>query len=255
MTSPSTSSTERLQKVIARSGFSSRRVADELIVAGRVTVDGAVARPGARVDPHTADIRIDGIPLPVRPDLAYYLVNKPAGVVSTAADTHGRPTVVDLVPAEVRVVPVGRLDMDSTGLLILTNDGALIQHLTHPSGEVPKTYVVLVDGTVSQATARALVSGVELDDGPAAALAARVLDASGGRSQLEVVMGEGRKREVRRMLEAVGHPVIELHRTAIGPLRDPRLKPGAWRRLTIDEVRSLWAGGSGAGPTRGTLPP
>jgi 3-phosphoshikimate 1-carboxyvinyltransferase len=232
---------ERLQKVISRAGYASRRVAEDLIAAGRVSVDGAIATIGQRVDAEHADVRIDGTRLPVRPGLVYYLLNKPIGVVTTTTDTHGRPTVTDLVPAEIRVVPVGRLDMDSTGLLILTNDGDLVHHVTHPSGSVTKTYVALVEGSVGDRQMAALREGVDLEDGPAAALAARVLHQAKAQTQVEVVMGEGRNREVRRMFDAIGHPVVALHRMAIGPVRAPELKPGEWRSLTLDEVRELWS--------------
>lgn len=244
-----TSKPERLQKVIARAGYASRRVAEDLIAAGRVTVDGATAVLGQRVDPETADVRIDGTPLPVRPGLVYYLLHKPTGVVTTTEDTHGRRTVTDLVPVDPRVVPVGRLDMDSSGLLILTNDGDLTHHITHPSGEVTKTYVVLVDGNVGDRHMAMLRNGVRLEDGPAAALSARVLDQGKRQTQVEVVMGEGRNREVRRMFDALGHPVLALHRTAIGSVTDPGLKAGAWRELTLDEIRSLWATAGGAPAT------
>ncbi len=238
--------TERIHKVIAGSGHASRRRAEELVVAGRVTVDGATATVGQRVDPVTARIEIDGIPLPVRPGLVYRLMYKPAGVVSTAADPQGRPTVVDLADADTRVFPVGRLDSDSEGLLILTNDGDLTHRLTHPSHGVTKTYHALVDGSMDDVTARRLTAGVDLDDGPAAALAARVVDRRRDRSLVEVVMGEGRKREVRRMCDAVGHPVRRLVRTAIGPLQDRSLQPGQVRDLSLDEVRTLYAAGGAA---------
>lgn len=233
--------TERLQKLIAHSGLTSRRGAEEMIKAGRVTVDGSPAHLGQKVAADSAVVEVDGVRLPIRPDLVYYLVNKPVGVVSTVSDPHGRPTVIDLVPAEPRVYPVGRLDADSEGLLLLTNDGDLTNLLSHPSHGVPKTYAVLVDGVPSAAEVRKLEVGVQLDDGPASALTARLLDTSRGRGRLEVVMGEGRKREVRRMCEAIGYPVIELFRTSIGPLRDPLLKSGSSRHLTVEEVRSLYA--------------
>lgn len=212
-----------------------------LIEAGRVTVDGAPAHIGQKADPDTVVIEIDGIPLPVDPDLAYYLVYKPTGVVSTADDPGNRPTVIQLVEADARLYPVGRLDSDTEGLLILTNDGDLTMRLTHPRYGVPKTYVALVEGRISDTAVQRLRDGVDLDDGPASALAARVVDRHGDGSLVEVVMGEGRNRIVRRLLAAVGHPVRSLTRTAIGPLRDGKLEPGTSRQLTIEEVRSLYA--------------
>jgi 23S rRNA pseudouridine2605 synthase len=211
-----------------------------LVRAGRVAVDGTPAHLGQKVDPATARVTVDGTPLPVRPGLVYFLLNKPPGVVSTASDPQGRPTVVDLVPSDTRVYPVGRLDADSEGLLLLTNDGDLANAVTHPSFGVPKTYVALVTGHPSAQALRDLREGVLLDDGPAAARAVRVLDRHGPRSLVEVVMGEGRKREIRRMLDAVGHPVERLVRTAIGAISDRSLRPGSWRTLTVQEVRSLY---------------
>lgn len=217
-----------------------------MIAEGRVTVDGAPAMIGQQVDPETAAIEIDGIPLPVAPDLTYYLAYKPPGVVSTAIDPHGRPTVVELVDDPARVVPVGRLDADSEGLIVLTNDGELTLRLTHPRFGVHKTYVALVAGAVGDDVLRDLAGGVVLDDGPAAAVSARLVDRAEGSSLVEVVMGEGRNRIVRRMFDAVGHPVQRLVRTAIGPLRDQDLAPGASRALTIEEVRLLYAAGADA---------
>lgn len=231
----------RLQKLIAHSGITSRRGAEELIKAGRVTVDGAPAHLGQKVVPETAMIEVDGVRLPIRPGLVYYLVNKPAGVVSTAADPQGRPTVVGLVPGEPRVYPVGRLDADSEGLILLTNDGDLTNLLTHPRYGVAKTYSVLVKGVPSPDEVHRLELGIELDDGPAAAQSARLVDTSRNRARLEVIMGEGRKREVRRMCDAIGYPVVHLFRTAIGSLTDPGLKSGSSRLLTITEVRSLYS--------------
>jgi 23S rRNA pseudouridine2605 synthase len=226
---------ERLQKVLARIGIGSRRVCEDLIAAGRVTVNGEVPVLGRRIDPTVDEVALDGVPLPVTPGLVHYLLNKPVGVVSTAEDTHDRPTVVDLVPTEPRVFPVGRLDMDSEGLLILTNDGALTHRLTHPSFGVPKEYLVEVEGEPSPGDVRRLREGVELDDGPTAP--ARV--ATVAPSLLRIVIHEGRNRQVRRMCEAVGHPVVRLVRTRIGPLADATLGPGSWRRLSVDEVRAL----------------
>ena len=238
---------ERLQKVLARVGIGSRRVCEDLIAEGRVTVDGEVAVLGRRVDVETALIELDGAPIGVRPDLVHYLLNKPAGVVTTADDPQGRPTVVGLVPAEPRVFPVGRLDVDTEGLLLLTNDGELAHRLTHPSFGGEKEYVAELEGSPSRAALRRLREGVELDDGTTAPARAALLEPS----VVRLTVHEGRNRQVRRMCDAVGHPVVRLIRTRIGPLADRSLAPGAWRELTGDEVRSLQravAGpGSGAG--------
>jgi 23S rRNA pseudouridine2605 synthase len=235
----------RLQKAISQAGLMSRRAAEELIRAGRVTIDGRVAQLGDRVDPAASKVLVDGVPLPLSPALVTYLTYKPAGVVSTMRDPEGRPTIRDLVPAEPRVVPVGRLDYDSEGLLLMSNDGELIQRVTHPGFGVTKTYVASVLGNMTTATVRKLVAGVDLDDGPARAARARLVQSSGARSLVEVVMEEGRNREVRRLLEAVGHPVERLVRVAIGPLRDRQLQPGKWRLLSPDEVRGLYAAAGG----------
>jgi 23S rRNA pseudouridine2605 synthase len=206
-----------------------------------VTVDGLVATIGQKVDPDTAQVEVDGILLPVKPGLVYYLVFKEQDRISTADDPQGRPTVVDLVPPEPRVYPVGRLDADSEGLIVLTNDGELTHRLTHPSFGVTKTYIARVAGSPGDGVIKELESGIELEDGPARAISARVIDTQGGEALIEVVMGEGRKREVRRMFDAVGYPVARLVRVAIGPLQDRMLRPGSWRELTPAEVRSLYA--------------
>ena len=226
---------DRLQKVLARQGIGSRRACEELIVDGRVRVDGAVARLGARIDATRAVVEVDGVVVGVRPDLVHYLLNKPAGVVTTAQDPQGRPTVAELVPAEPRVFPVGRLDRQTEGLLILTNDGDLAHRLTHPSFGVEKEYLAHVSGAPRPAAVRALRRGVELDDGPTAP--ARV--ALVAPEVLRITVHEGRNRLIRRMCEAVGHPVRRLVRTRIGPLSDRRLAPGRWRSLTPPETRSL----------------
>lgn len=198
---------------------------------------------GQKIDPSTQVVQIDGLPLPLAPDLAAYLVYKPVGTVSTADDPQGRPTVVELVPATIRVYPAGRLDADSEGLMVLTNDGDLSQRLTHPRFGIHKTYVVMVSGTVEPNVLRQLTEGVDLDDGRAAAISARLLDQSDGRALVEITMGEGRKRIVRRMFEVVGYPVERLVRTAIGPIRDGSLKAGEHRTLTIEEIRAVYAVG------------
>ncbi|HXW38839.1 MAG TPA: pseudouridine synthase [Acidimicrobiales bacterium] len=228
---------ERLQKVLARGGVGSRRRCEELIVEGRVTVNGQTAALGRRIDPERDHVAVDGVPVAVAPGLVHYLLNKPVGVVTTAEDTHGRPTVCDLVPSDPRVHPVGRLDLESEGLLVLTNDGDLTFRLTHPSFGVPKEYLVSVEGRPGPGVVRRLREGVLLDDGPTAPATV----ASVGPGLLRVVIHEGRNRQVRRMCEAVGHPVVRLVRTRIGPLVDRTLAPGSYRLLSVDEVRALAA--------------
>jgi 23S rRNA pseudouridine2605 synthase len=225
----------RLQRVLAGAGLGSRRVCEELIAAGRVTVNGEVAVLGRRVDPEQDRIVVDGVPISVRPGLVYYLLNKPVGAVSTASDPQGRPTVVSLVPSEPRVFPVGRLDADSEGLLLLTTDGDLTFRLTHPKFGVEKEYLVAVDGSPRPGELRRLREGVELEDGITAP--ARV--AAAGPGALRIVIHEGRNRQIRRMCAAIGHPVRRLVRVRIGPLADRRLAPGAWRELSAAEVRAL----------------
>jgi 23S rRNA pseudouridine2605 synthase len=226
---------ERLQKVLARVGFGSRRVCEDLIADGRVSVNGEVAVLGARIDWEQDRVAVDGIDIGVAPGLVHYLLNKPVGVVTTASDPEGRPTVVGLVPDDPRVFPVGRLDIATEGLLLLTNDGVLAHRLTHPSFGVDKEYLAWVDGAPSRGALRRLREGVELDDGITAP--ARVATVSP--DLLRITIHEGRNRQVRRMCEAVGHPVRRLVRVRIGPLSDSSLRPGSWRRLEPDEVRAL----------------
>ncbi len=226
---------ERLQKVLAATGWGSRRTCEELIAEGRVTVNGVVAELGRRVDADHDLIAVDGAPVGVKPGLVYYLLNKPAGVVTTAKDTHDRRTVVELVPSDPRVFPVGRLDRDTEGLLLLTNDGELAHRVTHPSHGVDKEYLVHVQGRVSQGTLRTLRDGVELDDGITAP--AEASQPSPG--VLRLTIHEGRNRQVRRMCDAVGHPVLRLVRTRIGPLVDRSLRPGDWRELSTGERKAL----------------
>lgn len=243
----------RLQKVLARAGFGSRRVCDDLIAGGHVTVDGEVAQLGRRIDPEQAEVAVDGVRIGVRPGTVWYLLNKPAGVVTTADDPQGRPTVISLVPEEPRVFPVGRLDLDTEGLLLLTNDGDLAHRLTHPSFGVEKEYLAEVRGEPARGALRRLRTGIELDDGMTApAKASLVAAGGGGTSQVRITIHEGRNRQVRRMAEAVGHPVVRLVRTRIGPLAAPDLEPGAWRSLTSDEVRALEVAVS---ESAGTPPP
>jgi 23S rRNA pseudouridine2605 synthase len=239
---------ERVQKVLARAGFGSRRVAEDLVRDGRVAIDGQVARLGDRVDPAVARVSVDGVPVPTAPDLVYYLLHKPDRVVTTASDPEGRRTVVDLVPAEPRVFPVGRLDYDTSGLLVLTNDGQLAQLLTHPRHGVPKTYLAEVTGAPSRAALHQLRTGIDLDDGPTAPAKVRVLGARGDATALEVTIHEGRNRQVRRMCDAIGHPVTRLVRTRVGPVRDERLRPGEWRDLTVAETRALYESASQGPP-------
>lgn len=227
---------ERLQKVLAIRGYGSRRVCEDLIAAGRVSVNGEIAILGRRVDTEVDLVEVDGAPVGLKPGLVYYLLNKPQGVVTTAKDTHGRPTVIELVPDEPRVFSVGRLDSETEGLLLLTNDGELANRISHPRHGLDKEYLVTVEGgEVSAGAIRRLRDGVELEDGTTAP--AKVSQPDPG--VLRITIHEGRNRQVRRMCEAVGHPVTRLVRTRIGPLQDRRLKPGTWRGLDTNEVRAL----------------
>lgn len=223
----------RLNAYLARAGVASRRGADELIRAGRVRVNGAAGQLHTVVAAGDV-VEVDGRPV-IRQQLAYVLLHKPAGVVTTARDPQGRSTVVDLVGHDVRVVPVGRLDVETTGALLLTNDGPLANRLAHPRQGVEKTYVADVAGEPSDAALRLLADGVELEDGRTAPARVRRL----GRSRLELVLHEGRNRQVRRMCEAVGHPVRRLHRSDYAGLTTAGLEPGAWRELTPGEVAAL----------------
>lgn len=239
MSSPETGAGERLQKVLARAGVGSRRACDELIGAGRVTVNGRRAELGVRVDPRTDTVEIDGVRVALEPDLVYLALHKPVGVVTTARDTHKRRTVTDLVPAEPRVFPVGRLDKDTSGLLLLTNDGEFANRVAHPRFGVPKTYLAEIRGSVKRAQVKALERGVDLEDGTAAAERVRVRAESGGRTLLEVVVSEGRNRLVRRMLADVGLDLSSLARIGIGDVRLGRLSAGKWRKLKRTEVLEL----------------
>ena len=225
----------RLNAYLARAGVASRRKADELIKAGRVFVNGEPGQLNTFVESNDV-VELDGKPLAPQP-LAYVLLHKPAGVVTTAHDPHGRRTVVDLVRHEARVVPVGRLDADTTGALLLTNDGELAHRLAHPRYEVEKVYEAEVEGEPSDDALKRLAEGLELDDGPTAPARVQRL----GPSRIELAIHEGRKHQVKRMLEAVGHPVRNLHRSRYAGLTPERLEAGRWRELTPSEVESLRA--------------
>ena len=239
--------TERLQKVLAQAGIGSRRACETLIAAGRVTVNGVVAGLGQRVDATEDRVAVDGVPVSVRPGLVHYLLNKPAGVVTTSADPQGRATVIDLVPPQPRVFSVGRLDATTEGLLILTNDGELAHHLTHPRYGVEKEYFAVVEGSPSPSAVRRLREGVELEDGITAPARVALIPPNG----LRLTIHQGRNRQVRRMCATVGHPVVRLVRTRIGPVADRQLRPGAWRMLTPSEVRGL---ATAAAATSGGVP-
>jgi len=223
----------RLNAWLARAGVAPRRKADELIKAGRVTVNGAPGQLNTFVQ-RTDEVSLDGQPL-AKQTLSYVLLHKPAGVVTTASDPQGRKTVVDLVDLANRVVPVGRLDVDTTGALLLTNDGDLAHHLAHPKYEVDKVYVAEVWGQPTDGTLRKLAEGVKLEDGKTAP--ARVQRLAG--SRIELTIHEGRNRQVKRMFEAIGHRVKTLHRSTYGPLTLEGLEPGAWRELEPSEVERL----------------
>jgi 23S rRNA pseudouridine2605 synthase len=252
---------ERLQKVLAAAGVASRRNCEQLIAEGRVTVNGEIAHLGDKIDPATDVVHLDGERINVDPRRLYVLLNKPRGVVTTADDPQGRPTVVDLVNLPQRLFPVGRLDQDTEGLLLLTNDGELAHALTHPSFEVERIYVALVPGPVRKNVLAAIRAGIELEDGLAKPKRARVLEEERSKALLEIVMTEGRKREVRRMLGAHGLTVERLARVSFGGLDLGDLRQGKWRFLTPPEVSALHAAVAGGakprhrgGPRRGGRP-
>jgi 23S rRNA pseudouridine2605 synthase len=231
---------ERLQRTLARAGLSSRRGSEELIKAGRVEVNGRLAELGDRVDPEQDEVRVDGRRVSVDPGLRYVALHKPKGVTTTMRDRHAERDLRDFLPEGPRVFPVGRLDRDTEGLLLLMNDGDLAHRLAHPRHGVEKEYLAEVDGSPTAARIGRLRRGVGLDDGIAKAVDARSVGRAGGRFAVRVVMTEGRKREVRRMLEAVGLPVRRLIRTRVGPVRLGRMKAGELRDLSHDEVRDLY---------------
>ncbi|MGA9343736.1 MAG: pseudouridine synthase [Nocardioidaceae bacterium] len=231
----------RLQKVLAASGIASRRKCETLMADGRVEVDGnVVTQLGAKVDPETAVIRVDGKRLPVAASKVYLVANKPRGVVSSMADEQGRTDLRSLLEGRAeRLFHVGRLDTDTDGLIVLTNDGEFAHRLAHPSFELKKTYLAQVEGVVKPAVRRGLLDTVSLDDGPVAVDSFTIRSSQGGKSLVEMVIHEGRNRVVRRLLAAVGHPVLRLSRTAIGPIRLGSLRSGEVRELDSDELGTL----------------
>jgi len=233
----------RLQKVLAEAGVGSRRYCEELIGAGRVEVDGqTVRRFGARVDPTRQVIRVDGKRIPARPGLVYLAFNKPPQVLTAMSDSRGRKTVADFLPdRSERLFHIGRLDYDTEGLMLLTNDGELAHRLAHPSFEVAKTYLADVTGPVPKDLGRRLQTGIELDDGVATADRFRVLEQAGSHALVEITLHEGRKHIVRRLLAAAGHPVSRLVRTQVGPVTLGNLRPGTTRALTVREIGDLYA--------------
>jgi 23S rRNA pseudouridine2605 synthase len=233
----------RLQKVLAGAGVGSRRHCEELIGAGRVEVDGqTVRRFGARVDPERQVIKVDGKRIPAKPGLVYLAFNKPPKVLTAMSDPRGRRTVADFLGDRAeRLFHIGRLDYDTEGLMLLTNDGELAHRLAHPSFEVAKTYLAEVTGPVPKDLGRRLATGIKLDDGVATADRFRVIDRSGQRALVEITLHEGRKHIVRRMLAETGHPVSRLVRTDVGPIRLGNLKPGDSRELTTREIGELYA--------------
>ena len=242
----------RLQRVLANAGFGSRRVCDDLIAAGKVTVNGKAAKLGQRVLPDTDAIAVDGVAVSVRPGLVYYLLNKTAGVVTTASDTHSRPTVLASLPPEPRVFPVGRLDMETEGVLVITNDGDLAHRLTHPSFVVPKSYTAHLAANPTPGDLRLLREGVPLEDGITTPAKVSLPEPD----VLRITIHEGRNRIVRRMCEHIGCPVLRLVRHRFGPLTAEKLAPGEWRELTTQEVRALEkAVAEGASQNRGSAKP
>jgi 23S rRNA pseudouridine2605 synthase len=232
----------RLQRVLAAAGLGSRRACEKLIDEGRVEVDGVrVTEQGLRVDPRHAVIKVDGMRIQSAPDLVYLVLNKPTGVVSTMSDPEGRPSLADYVAERnARLFHVGRLDADTEGLILLTNDGELAHRLSHPSYGVAKTYLAEVTGPVARDVGKRLKAGIELEDGPVSVDGFRLVSTVGSRVMVEVTLHEGRKHVVRRLLAEVGHPVSRLVRTDIGPISLGHLKPGKQRKLSQQEVGALY---------------
>jgi len=238
---PQADTAERLQKVLAAAGVGSRRACEDLIFRRRVTVNGKVAKLGDKVDPATAEILVDGQRVITDTKLVYIAMNKPRGVVTSLDDEKGRTELADFLGQfDQRLFHVGRLDADSEGLLLITNDGELTNKLTHPSYGISKTYLAEVVGPLPRNVGRHLLAGVELEDGPARVDAFKLVDALGKSAQVEIVLHEGRTHIVRRMMDAVGHPVTRLIRTAVGPIRLGDLRPGGFRHLSNAEIAALF---------------
>lgn len=234
--------TMRLQKFLARAGAASRRGSEDLMTAGRVSVNGAVVTElGSKVDPDIDTVCVDGSVVRLADGPVTLMLNKPAGVLTTMSDPHGRPTVASLVPRVEHpgLFPVGRLDMDTTGLLLFTTDGELGQHLLHPAYHVEKTYLAEVDGVPDESSLDRLREGIVLDDGPTAPATVELARAGQQSAEIRITIHEGRKRQVKRMCSAIGHPVARLHRESVGPLFVGDLATGSWRELDADEDRAL----------------
>ena len=234
---------ERLQKLLANAGLASRRLVENMITDKRIHVNGELAILGTKAT-STDLITLDGQPVILKSEIHTYLLNKPLDVISTAADEHGRQTVVDLIESSERLFPIGRLDAQTTGLIFVSNDGDLTYRLTHPKFGVEKKYVARVEGHIHENDVEKLRIGVELDDGITAPAQVRVLARKPEQSLLEIIIHEGRNRQIRRMAQAVGHTVMSLHRSQIGPIADPGLSPGQYRELTVAEVHSLYSAAS-----------
>jgi pseudouridine synthase len=230
---------ERLQKALASAGLGSRRKCEEMIERGRVTINRKRAGLGDRIDPERDKVEVDGIPIDLQTEKKYFLLNKPAGFVTTVKDPRGRPTVMDLIQEEGRLFPVGRLDKDTRGLLLVTNDGYLAQKLTHPGHGIEKTYLVQASGQLTKQGLQRLRKGIRLEEGKTQPARVRVIRQSGERCLLEITIHEGKKRQVRRMLAAIGLKVLDLMRTRIGPLTLHGVEEGTYRPLSPQEIRKL----------------
>ncbi|MEI2834360.1 MAG: pseudouridine synthase [Acidimicrobiia bacterium] len=229
---------QRIQKLLAHAGVASRRVVEDMIEEGRITLNGSVVNLGEKATVND-EICVDDIKVPLSSELVWFLLNKPLNILSSSSDDRGRKTVVDIIDTDKRIFPVGRLDINTTGLLILTNDGELTNLLTHPKYGVSKTYVARLDGHVQNAQIETLQNGVELDDGMTSPAKVKVIARKSDQSVLEIIIHEGRNRQIRRMASAIGHEVLSLQRIAIGPIVDKKLKTGEYRKLEINEILTL----------------